>query len=53
LKRIHLSIKALQEPPQDRKKNKKTRHRKKQPPPPKKDRTQELIESLKAKWGAK
>jgi uncharacterized protein len=53
LKRIHLSIKALQEPPQDRKKNKKTRHRKQQPPPPKKDRTQELIESLKAKWGAK
>ena len=53
LKRIHLSIKALQEPPQTRKKNKRSRPGTKPPPPPKKDRTQELIESLKAKWGAK
>jgi uncharacterized protein len=54
LKRIHLSIKALQEPPQNRKKNKRSRHRKKQPSQQqKKDRTEELIDSLKAKWGAK
>jgi uncharacterized protein len=53
LKRIHLSIKALQEPPQIRKKNKRNRQGTKPPPSPKKDRTQELIDSLKAKWGAK
>jgi len=53
LKRIQLSIKALQEPPQNRKKNKKHRHRKKEAPQQKKDRTEELIDSLKAKWGAK
>ena len=60
LKRIQLSIKALQEPPQKGapKKHKfagdrKEKQQKKQPPPPKKDRTEDLINSLKAKWGAK
>lgn len=53
LKRIQLSIKALQEPPQNRKKNKRSRHGKKEPPPQKRDRTEELIDSLKTKWGAK
>jgi protein Tex len=60
LKRIQLSIKALQEPPQRgvSKKHKGARHQKdkhsgKQSPPSPKDRTQELINSLKAKWGAK
>ena len=53
LKRIQLSIKALQEPPKNRKKDKRSRHRKKESPHQKRDRTEEQIDSLKAKWGAK
>ncbi|UCH92355.1 MAG: RNA-binding transcriptional accessory protein [Candidatus Aminicenantes bacterium] len=53
LKRIQLSIKALQDPPQNRKKNKRNKYRKKEPPPQKKNPTEDLIDSLKAKWGAK
>jgi len=50
LKRIQLSIKALQDPP---KRSRNRHHRKKSPSEPKRDRTEDLINSLKAKWGAK
>lgn len=51
LKRIQLSIKALQEPPQKRrpKPKKKRPNRPQRPQPPKED----PIESLKKKWGAR
>ena len=61
LNRIQLSIKALQDPPKrskskDRDKNR-NRNRNdrgdRMLPAQKKDRTEDLLESLKAKWGAK
>jgi uncharacterized protein len=52
LKRIQLSIKALQEPPK-RRKNKHKRPHKPGPKPKPRDKTEEQIKSLKAAWGAK
>ncbi|NIM17377.1 MAG: S1 RNA-binding domain-containing protein [Candidatus Aminicenantes bacterium] len=52
LKRIQLSIKALQEPP----KRSKSKHKRPHKPRPKqkpRDKTEEQINSLKAAWGAK
>lgn len=63
LNRIQLSIKALQDPPKrskskdrdkDRDKNRDRNNRGDRiPPAPKKDRSEDLLASLKAKWGAK
>jgi uncharacterized protein len=52
LKRIQLSIKALQEPPQ-RSKSKHKRPHKPKPKQKPQDKTEERINSLKAAWGAK
>jgi len=55
LKRIQLSIKALQDPPKRNKNKDKDRKRGRgdRPPVQKKDRSEDLLQSLKAKWGAK
>jgi uncharacterized protein len=59
LNRIQLSIKALQDPPKRSKGKDRDRNRNRNiprnriPPAPKKDRTEDLLAGLKAKWGAK
>lgn len=56
LNRIQLSIKALQDPPKRSKSKDKDRKRRRggnRPPVQKKDKSEDLLESLKAKWDAK
>ncbi|MCP5108499.1 MAG: RNA-binding transcriptional accessory protein [bacterium] len=55
LKRIQLSMKALQDPPRRSKGKDKDRKKRRNQPPPvqKKTKSEDLLESLKAKWGAK
>jgi uncharacterized protein len=54
LSRIQLSIKTLQDPPKKRKsKNKAQEGRHRKPHIKKKDKTGDLLQSLKEKWGAK
>jgi predicted RNA-binding protein with RPS1 domain len=52
LKRIQLSIKALQEPPKKSEHKNKKDHKKQdqQQPVPQKAKTEDLLESLKRKW---
>jgi uncharacterized protein len=52
LKRIQLSIKALQDPPQRSKKKNKKPHRQGSDPKPR-DKTEERINSLKTAWGVR